>query len=63
LKTANKEWTVKKMILVMLCIGLTNLKPTTVKYSLIKDEMDRLSFIGDSTINLAVIINMLFSGQ
>ncbi len=63
MKTANKEWTVKKMILVMLCIGLTNLKPTTVKYSLIKDEMDRLSFIGDSTINLAVIINMLFSGQ
>lgn len=56
-------WSVKKMILVMLCIALTNLKPTTVKYARIKDEMDRLAFFGDSSLNLSVILNMLFSGQ
>lgn len=56
-------WSVKKMILIMLSIALTNLKPTTIKYARIKDEMDRLAFIGDSSLNLSVILNMIFSGQ
>ncbi len=39
---------------------MTENETSNIEYRLIKEEMERLAFVGDSIINTAVIINLYF---
>jgi dsRNA-specific ribonuclease len=41
-------------------IALTDSDSSIKEYKIIKDEMERLAFVGDSFINTAVIMNLYF---
>jgi hypothetical protein len=45
------------LIRVMLCLALSFKKPSTGFYAVAKQEMERLAFMGDSTINLCIVLN------
>ena len=45
------------LIRVMLCLALSFKKPSTGSYEVAKQEMERLAFMGDSTINLCIVLN------
>jgi dsRNA-specific ribonuclease len=47
----------------MLMIALSDEKPTTMEFEKVKNEMDRLAFVGDSIIILCQVISMIFSGK
>jgi hypothetical protein len=40
----------------MLCLALSFKKPSTVSFVVAKQEMERLAFMGDSTINLCIVL-------
>jgi dsRNA-specific ribonuclease len=42
---------------------MTENETSNIEYRLIKEEMERLAFVGDSIINTAVIINLYFKNQ
>jgi dsRNA-specific ribonuclease len=42
---------------------MTENETSNIEYRLIKEEMERLAFVGDSIINTAVIINLYFKYQ
>ena len=44
-------------------IALTDSDSSIKEYKIIKDEMERLAFVGDSFINTAVIMNLYFRSQ
>ena len=44
-------------------IALTDSDSSIKEYKIIKDEMERLAFVGDSFINTAVIMNLYFRAQ
>jgi dsRNA-specific ribonuclease len=46
-----------------LIIALTENETSILEYKLVKEEMERLAFVGDSMINTAVIINLYFKCQ
>ena len=45
------------LIRVMLCLALSFKKPSSNNYVVAKQEMERLAFMGDSTINLCIVLN------
>jgi dsRNA-specific ribonuclease len=47
----------------MLMIALSDKEPTTVEFEKVKNEMGRLSLVGDSVINLCQVMTMIFSGK
>lgn len=47
----------------MLVIALTDCETSNLEFRLIKDEMERLAFVGDSVINTAVIMNLYLKSQ
>jgi len=44
----------------VLIIAMTENETSNIEYRLIKEEMERLAFVGDSIINTAVIISLYF---
>lgn len=52
----------RKCLLQLLLIALSDKDPVPLDYDIIKNEVARLSFVGDQTINLACVMNMIFSG-
>lgn len=44
-------------------IALTDCETSNLDYRPIKDEMERLAFVGDSMINTAVIMNLYLKSQ
>ena len=47
----------------MLMIALSDKEPTTVEFEKVKNEMGRLSLVGDSVINLCQVMTTIFSGK
>lgn len=55
-----KQFVNRMNLIVMLTIALTETEISSPNFKLIKDEMERLAFVGDSFINTAVIMNLFF---
>jgi hypothetical protein len=53
----------RRKFLTMLMIALSDYEPSTMEFEKIKNEMGRLSIVGDSIINHCQVINMIFSGK
>ena len=47
----------------MLMIALSDKEPTTMEFEKVKNEMGRLSFVGESIINLCLVMTMILSGE
>ena len=48
----------------MLLIALSDKEPPeTIEFEKVKNEMGRLSFVGESIINLCLVMTMILSGE